>query len=64
MVKFVFECEYMGRKDGLSGKNPINFLSKEYPKRILDFFIQSPRNINQMFESDDGLKSKYCEMEY
>lgn len=64
MVKFVFECESVGRRDGLSGKDPINFLSKEYPKGILDFFIQSPININQMFESDGGLKSKYCEMEY
>lgn len=64
MVKFVFECEYVGRKDGVSGENPIHLLNREYPKRILDFFIRSPININQMFESDGGLKSKYCEMEY
>lgn len=64
MVKFVFECEYVGRRDGLSGDNPILFLSREYPKNILGFFMQSPININQMFESDEELKSKYCEMEY
>lgn len=64
MVKFVFECEYVGRRDGFSGDNPIPFLSREYPKNILGFFMQSPININQMFESDGELKSKYCEMEY
>ena len=64
MVKFVFECEYVGRSDGLSGENPLSFLSKEYPKNIMGFFMQSPININQMFESDSRLKSKYCEMEY
>lgn len=64
MVKFVFECEYVGRKDGLSGHNPIYFLSKEYPKRILDFFIQSPININQMFESNTELKAQYCDLKY
>lgn len=64
MVKFVFECESVGRKDGLSGELPIQLLSKEYPKRILNFFVKAPININQMFESDRGLKTKYCEMEY
>ncbi len=64
MVKFVFECESVGRKDGLSGELPIQLLSKEYPKTILNFFVKSPININQMFESDRGLKTKYCEMEY
>ncbi|MFA4934411.1 MAG: hypothetical protein WC568_01120 [Candidatus Methanoperedens sp.] len=64
MVKFVFECEFVGRKDGVTGKNPIYFLSKEYPKNILSFFTQSPININQMFESKKEIKSQYCNLEY
>jgi len=64
MVKFVFECEFVGRKDGVTGNDPIYFLSKEYPKNILRFFTRSPININLMFESDEEIKAQYCNLEY
>lgn len=64
MVKFVFECEYVGRRNGLTGQDPIYLLAREYPRRILDFFDQNPIDINRMFESNVELKTRYCDLEY
>lgn len=64
MVKFVFECEYVGRRDGFTGQNPIDLLAREYPKRILAFFDKNPKDINKMFESNVELKIRYCSLEY
>ena len=64
MVKFVFECKYVGQKSEALGFDSIDKLHEIYPKRVLDFFTESPIDINELFVSNDELKIKCCELEF
>lgn len=64
MVTFVFECELMGNPDGYSGRSPVEILSERYPRRILDYFTSTFIVINELFESDNTLKTKYIGITY
>ncbi|VVB86447.1 Uncharacterised protein [uncultured archaeon] len=64
MVKFVFECEYIGSVDGFSLPHPVDYLAEKYPQRIIEFFNRNFIDINQFFESNGELKTKYCSLEY
>lgn len=61
MVKFVFECEYVGESLGF---NPLEMTCERYPKRVLDFFVRSPIDINELLDSDEGLRQKCCGLEF
>ena len=64
MVKFVFECEYVGQGDELVGCTTIDQLYEIYPLRALDIFAESPIDINELFDSDESLKMECCELEF
>ena len=64
MLTFVFECELIGNPDGYSGQDPIETLNKRYPMRVVDYFTSTSTFINDLFESNDDLKTKYMEITF
>ena len=64
MLTFVFECELIGNPDGYSGQNPVDILHERYPARVLEYFTSTYTKINDLFESDIELKTKYLEINF
>lgn len=64
MLTFVFECEIVGNPDGYSGINPVEILNDRYPRRVLDYFTSTYTVINDLFESDNTLKTRYIGITY
>jgi hypothetical protein len=64
MLKFVFECEFIGKNNGLCAGTNINELYEKYPLRVSNILINAPVNINELLENNAELKAHCCELNY